>query len=110
MRGETWESWFLGLLSGGVVAALVLAGPFMFIGLAFLALAFVAARGLAFVSGAFIGLGTGWFLAIALLFDSQGPAVPTFLGLAVMIAVIGIGAGVLAWRRRAGQFRSQAGS
>lgn len=62
LRGERWPSWLIGLLTGVATGGLVALGwaVFLFVAVLFLALAFVAARSLAFLSGTFIGLGSTW--------------------------------------------------
>lgn len=66
MRTEGRTSWLIGLVFGASAGIMVLlgGGPFLFLSVAFLALAFVAARSLAFLSGAFVGLGGGWLTLI----------------------------------------------
>jgi hypothetical protein len=114
-RSESWPSWVIGLVSGAAAGFLVLLGgaPFLALSVLFLALAFVAARSLAFVSGMFVGLGGLWCALVvraqlacdafdaAPRQDCQGYGVGQFL--AVSIIVIGIGAvvGFVALRHRA---------
>lgn len=133
MRPEGWPSWLIGLVFGAAAGLVILLGGApardlgtgAFLGLAFLvllALAFVAARNLAFLSGAFAGLGGTW---LALTVRAQlacdafnadpiqgctGYGVGPFLGVSAGMLVVGVLLGLGAWRRRAGQARSQTGS
>ncbi len=124
MRSESWPSWLIGLVFGVVAGILVLlgGGPFLFLSLAFLALAFVAARSLALLSGAFVGIGASW-LAVTVraqlacdAFNAgpnqgcRGYGVGPFIALSAGIVVVGVLLGIGAWRRRAGQASSQAGT
>lgn len=61
-RSESWPGWGIGLLSGAAAGFLVLLGgaPLLAVSVLLLALAFVAARSLAFVSGVAMGLGGLW--------------------------------------------------
>ena len=124
LRSESWPSWGIGVVFGGAAGFLIIVGgaPFLALSLAFLALAFVAARNLAFLSGAFVGLGGLWFaltVRAQLACDAfdrganqgcQGFGVGQFLAVSAVVFGIGLLLGVIAWRRRAGQLRSQTGS
>jgi hypothetical protein len=63
VRTETWANWVVGLGVGiGAGFVLLLGGALLLLlGIVFVALGFVARRSLAFLSGAFIGLGVLWF-------------------------------------------------
>jgi hypothetical protein len=101
---------------------LVAGTPFLALSFAFLALAFVATRSLAFLSGAFIGIGGLWSALTVRAqlacdaFDAapnqgcQGSGVGQFLVVSAVVLGVGILLGVLAWRRHAGQARSQVGT
>ena len=116
MRRETWASWAIGLVFGAVAGLMVLifGAPVLLLSLASLALAFVAARSLALLSGASVGVGGAW---LALLIRAQlacdafdaapnqgceGFGAEPFLVSAVVLG-IGLIIGALAWRRRAAQ-------
>jgi hypothetical protein len=124
MRADGWTSWLIGLAFGVAAGGLVLLGgtPILFLSLAMLALAFAANRSLAFVSGAFAGVGGTW---LALTIRAQlacyafnaapnqgctGHGVGPFIGLSLGILAVGAVLGIGAWRRRAGPTRSQSGS
>lgn len=115
LRGERWPSWLTGLLAGVAVGGLVLLGgaAFLVIGVAFLALAFVAARSVAFLSGTFIGVGGTW-IALTVraqlacdVFDAApnqgcvGYGVTQFIVVSTVILVAGVLLGVVGWRRAA---------
>jgi len=121
LRSERWPSWGVGLAFGAAAGFMVLLGgaPFLALSVGFLALAFVAARSLAFLSGAFIGVGGLW-VALTVraqlacdAFDAapnqgcQGFGVGQFLVVSAVVLGLGLLLGVLAWRRRAGQLSSQ---
>jgi hypothetical protein len=123
MRSESWPSWLIGLVFGVAAGILVLlgGGPFFFLSVAFLALAFAAARSLAFLSGAFVGLGGTW---LALTVRAQlacdafnaapnqgcsGYGVGPFIALSAGIFAVGLLLALGAWRRRAGRASSQTG-
>lgn len=124
LRSESWPSWGIGVVFGGAAGFLIIVGgaPFLALSLAFLTLAFVAARSLAFLSGAFLGPGGLWFaltVRAQLACDAfdrganqgcQGFGVGQFLVVSAVVFGIGLLLGVIAWRRRAGQLRSQTGS
>jgi hypothetical protein len=124
MRSESWPSWLIGLLFGVAAGMMVLlgGGPFFFLSVAFLALAFVAARSLAYLSGAFVGLGGSWLaltVRAQLLCDAfnaapnqgcTGYGVGQFIALSAGIVVVGVLLGLGAWRRRAGQASNQTGT
>ncbi len=117
MRSEGWPSWLIGLVFGAAASIMVLlgGGPFWFVSVAFLALAFVAARSLAFLSGAFVGLGGTWLALVVRaqlacdVFNAvpnqgcRGHGVEPFITLSAGILVVGVLLGMGAWRRRAGQ-------
>lgn len=96
--------------------------PFLALSLAFLALAFAAARSLAFLSGAFLGVGGLWSAVTVRAqlacdaFDAapnqgcQGFGVGQFLVVSAVVFGAGLLLGVIAWRRRVDQVRSQTGS
>ncbi len=124
MRSETWLSWAVGLLFGAAAGFMVLVGgaPFLMLSVAFLALAFVAARSLAFLSGAFIGLGGLW-VALTVraqlacdAFDAapnqgcRGFGVGEFLVISTVILGVGLLLGVIARRRRAHRVSLHPGS
>ncbi|MEO8245885.1 MAG: hypothetical protein ABI622_02080 [Chloroflexota bacterium] len=120
LRSESWPSWGVGLVFGTAAGFMIIGGgaPFLALSLAVLALAFVAARSLAFLSGAFLGLGGLWFgltvraqlacEADRTCLGSEG--VGQFLALSAVVFGIGLLLSVIAWRRRAGQLRTHAGS
>ncbi len=124
LRSERWPSWGIGLLFGAAAGFMIIVSgtPGLALSLAFLALAFVAARSVAFLSGAFLGVGGLWFaltVRAQLACDAfdrgsnqgcQGFGVDQFLVVSAVVFGIGLLLGVIAWRRRAGQFSSQAGS
>ena len=122
MRSERWPNWAIGLIFGAAAGFMVLVGgaPFLFLSLAFLAPAFVVARSLAFLSGAFIGVGGLW-AALTIraqlacdAFDAapnqgcQGFGVGQFVIVSAVILGIGLLVGALAWRRRAAELSSRA--
>lgn len=124
LRSESWPSWGVGVVFGSAAGFMIIVGgaPTLALSLAFLALAFVAARSLAFLSGAFLGLGGLWFaltVRAQLACDAfdrganqgcQAFGVGRFLVVSAVVFGIGLLLGVIAWRRRAGQLRSQTGS
>jgi hypothetical protein len=93
--------------------------PFLFLGLPFLALAFVAARSFALLSGVFIGLGGTWLgLTIRAqlacdAFDTApnqgctGYGVWPFLAISAAVLAVGLLLGAVAWRRRPGHANRQ---
>lgn len=114
MRTESLATWTVGAVFGALAGVMVLFGgaPLLLLALAFLALAFVAARSLAFLSGTFVGVGGSW-LVMALraelacvAFDSapnqgcQGFGVGEFLGISAAVIAAGVVIGALARRRR----------
>lgn len=121
LRSESWPSWGIGLVFGAAAAFMVLLGgaPFLALSLALLALAFVAARSLAFVSGAFLGVGGLWFaltVRAQLACDAfnaapnqgcEGFGVAQFLVVCAVVSGVGLVLGLLAWGRRGAQLRSQ---
>lgn len=124
MRGEGWPSWAVGLSFGAAAGFMVLVGgaPFLTLSVAFLALAFITARSLAFLSGAFIGVGGLWLgLTVRAqlacdAFDAapnqgcRGHGVGQFLIVSAVVLGVGLLLAVLARRRRVDQATSQAGS
>jgi hypothetical protein len=86
--------------------------PMLVVGVAFVALAYAAARSLAFVSGAIAGIGAIWLglLIRAQLacdaFDAapnqgcQSPGIEPWVILSVIVLGVGLVLGGLAWRRR----------
>ncbi len=115
LRSESWPSWGVGIVFGAAAGFMILVGgaPFMVLSVAFLTLAFVAARSLAFLSGAFLGVGGLW-LALTVraqlacdAFDAganqgcQGFGVGQFLVVSAVVLGLGLLLGVLARRRRA---------
>jgi hypothetical protein len=123
MHSESWPSWLIGLAIGVLAGILILlgGGPFLFLSVAILALAFRVVRGLAYLSGAFVGLGATWLaltVRAQLACDAfnaapnqgcRGFGVGPFLTLSAGILVVGVILGLGAWRRRAGQASSQTG-
>ncbi len=109
LRGQTWRSWGIGLLLGAVVGFMALVGgaPLLALGLAFLALAFAIARGMAFLSGVFLGVGGLWFALAAraqLACDADRTCLGSegagqFLALCAVVFGVGLLFGALAWRR-----------
>lgn len=114
MRRETLASWTIGAVFGVATGFMVLVGgaPLLLISLAGLALAFVAARSLALLSGAFVGVGGTW-LALTVraalaceAFDAQpnqgcqGFGGEPFLAVSTIVLAAGLVIGALAWRRR----------
>lgn len=124
LRTEGWPSWGVGLVFGAAAGFMVLLGgaPFLALSVAFLALAFVAARSLAFLSGAFLGVGGLWFALTVRAqlacdaFDAapnqgcQGFGVGQFLIVGAVVVGLGLLVGIVAWRRRAAYSRNQTGS
>lgn len=123
LRKERRASWLIGLVLGAATGFMTLLGgaPFLFLSLAFLAVAFAAARSLALLSGAFTGVGAAWLILTARAqlaceaFDRApnqgctGYGVGPFLGVAAVILIGGLLLGASAiWR--AGQVRRQAGT
>lgn len=108
---------------GAAAGFMVLGGgaPFLALSLALLALAFVVARSLAFLSGAFLGIGALWSALTVRAqlacgaFDvapnqgCQGYGVGQFLVVSAVVLGVGLLLGVFALRRRADQVRSQTG-
>lgn len=109
-----WWYWGIGLVFGGVVGLPIASfGPRLLIfSVGLVALAFVAARSLAFLSGAVTGIGGIW---LALLiraqlacdaFDAapnqgcQSSGVEPWAILSVLVLAIGVMLGGIAWRRR----------
>jgi hypothetical protein len=88
---------------------------FLVLAVAFVALAFVAARSLALLSGMFIGVGAAWFALLLRAqlacdaFDAapnqgcQGFGVIEFLWVSALVLRVGLAIGALAWRRRTRQ-------
>jgi hypothetical protein len=114
MRRETLGSWAIGAVFGAAAGfmTLVAGAPMLFISLAGLALAFVAARSLALLSGAFVGVGGTW-LALTVraglacdAFDAQpnqgcqAVGEEPFLVVSTIVLAAGLLIGALAWRRR----------
>ncbi len=62
LRRETWPYWAVGLVFGAMVGLPVASFgfPMLVVGVAFVALAYAAARSLAFLSGAIAGIGGIW--------------------------------------------------
>ena len=114
MPRETWLYWAVGLVLGGVVGFPVASfGPrLLVVTVGLVALAFIAARSLAFLSGAITGIGGIWFaqliraqLACDALDASpnqscQSSGVEPWAILSVTVLGIGILLGRLAWQRR----------
>ncbi len=100
MRRETLASWTIGAVFGVATGFMVLVGgpPLLLISLAGLALAFVAARSLALLSGAFVGVGGTW-LALTVR-AKQGFGGEPFLVVSTIVLAAGLVIGALAWRRR----------
>jgi hypothetical protein len=123
MRTESLWTWAVGAVLGALVGAMVLLGGsvFLLLAVAFVTLAFVAARSLALLSGTFIGVGGAW-LALTLrarlacdAFDAEpnqgctGFGAEPFAVISVVVLAVGILLGVLAQRRRRSQARSHSG-
>lgn len=123
LRKGRRASWLIGLVLGAATGFMILLGgaPFLLLSLAFLVLVFVTARNLAFLSGAFTGVGAAWLILTVRAqlaceaFDRApnqgctGYGVGPFLGVAAIILIGGLLLGVLAiWR--AGQVRRQTGT
>ena len=115
MRREALVTWAIGLAFGAATGFMVLVGgpPLLMFSLPVLALAFVAARSLSLLSGAFIGVGGVWLVLIvraqyacATLGDGpnrgcQGFGVESLLVVSAVVIAIGLAIGVFARRRRA---------
>lgn len=114
MRRDTWPHWAVGLAFGGVVGFPIASFGLglLVVSVSLVALAFMAARSLAFLSGAVTGIGGIW---LALLiraqlacdaFDAapnqgcQSSGIEPFAVLSVTVLGIGLLLGGLAWRRR----------
>jgi len=124
VRSESWPRWGVGLVFGAAAGFLMLAGglPFLALGAACLALAFVVARSVAFLSGALLGMGGLWSALTVRAqlacdaFDAapgqgcQAFGVGQFLLVAAVVVSAGLLLGALAWRRRNDEDGSQAGS
>jgi hypothetical protein len=114
MRRETLVSWAIGAVLGAAAGFMTLVGgaPLLVVSLAGLALAFVAARSLALLSGAFMGVGGTW-LALTVRAElaceafnaqpnqgCQASGAEPFLVVSATVLAIGLLIGALAWRRR----------
>lgn len=114
LRTEGWPSWIIGLLFGAGAGTLILVGgvTFLVLSTALLVVAFVVARSLALLSGAFIGIGGIWaalLIRAQLACDAfdrgvnqgcQAFGVGQFLVVSAVVAGVGLLLGLLAWRRR----------
>jgi hypothetical protein len=99
------------------LTTLVFGAPLLLLSVAGLALAFVAARSLALLSGAFVGVGGTWLVLLIRgelaceAFDAapnqgcQSGGVAPFLVASAIVLILGLPLGALAWRRRAAQRR-----
>jgi hypothetical protein len=99
MRSKHWVAWGVGVLIGASGAFLAMSGPFLLLGVAAVVLAFVAARGLAFLSGAFIGFGLALLTVIALTANAT-PGMLKLMAVCGAVVVAGSIIGVTAWRQR----------
>jgi len=116
-RREPWASWAIGLVIGGLAGSAILTfgAPLLLVSLAVLALALVAARSLALLSGAFIGVGATWLVLLVRaqvacdLFDAapnhgcRGFGVERFLVISSAALVVGLLVGGVARHRGARQ-------
>jgi hypothetical protein len=120
MRGEAWPPWAVGLVFGGIVGLPIASFglPMLVLSVALVALAFMVARNLAFLSGAVTGIGGIWLALLARAelaceaYDAapnqgcESSGVEPFAMLGVVVVAVGVLIGLLAWRRRAAQRRA----